>query len=80
MLDTDCAVECNIEFRDDNNVTLGIKTSSSSFICDTDYGNAMSVIVWATCNGFRGNNSEVKPLEITKGNTPFKIAEIYEIK
>ena len=80
MLDTGCAVEYNIEFCDDNNVTLGIKTSNSSFVCDTDYGNAMPVIMWAAFNGFRGNDSEVKPLETTKGNTPFENAEIYEIK
>ena len=96
MLDTGCAVEYNIEFRDDNNVILGNKTSNSTFICDTDYGNATSVIMWATFNGFRGKDSEVKPLETTttttttatstivtstnKGNTPFKVVEIYEIK
>ena len=80
MLDTGCAVEYNIEFRDDNNVILGTKTSKSTLVCDTDYGNATSVIMWATFNSFRGNNSEVKPLQIIKGNTPFKIVEICEIK
>ena len=35
--------------------------------------------MWATVNRFRGNDSEVKPIETTKGNTLFKIAEIYEI-
>ena len=80
MLDTGCAVKYSIEFRDDNNVILGIKTSNSTFICNTDYGNATSVIMWATFNTFRGNDSEVKPLETTKGNAHFKIVEIYEIK
>ena len=79
MLDTGCAVKYNIEFRDDNNVLLGTKSTYSTFICDMDYGKAASVIMWATFNSFRGNDSEVKPLEITKGNTPFKIAQIYEI-
>ena len=80
MLDTGCGVEYNIEFRDDNNVILGTKTSNSTFVCDTDYGNATSVIMWATFSRFRGNDSEVIPIETTKGNTPFRIVEMYEIK
>ena len=80
MLDTGCAVEYNIEFHDDNNVILGTKSTYSNFVCDIDYGNATSVIMWPTFNSFRGNDSEVKPLETNKGNTPFKIVEIYEVK
>ena len=75
VLDTGCAVEYNIGFRDDSNMILGNKTSNSSFICDTDYGNATSVIMWATFNGFRGNVTS-----INKGNTTIKIVEMYEIK
>ena len=96
MLNTGCTVEYNIQFRDDDNVILANKTSNSTFLCDTDYGNAASVMMWAIFNGFRGSDSEVKPLETAttttttvtsttvtstnKGNTPFKIVEIYEIK
>ena len=95
MLDTGCAVEYNIEFRDDNNVILGIKTSNSTFLCDTDYGNATSVVMWATFNGFRGVKSEVTLKTTTtstttatsttvtstsKGKTPVKVVEIYGIK
>ena len=80
MLDTGCAVQYVIEFRDENNVILGIKTSNSTFVCDTDYGNATSVIMWATFKSFKGSDSEVKALETTKGITPFKIVKIYEIK
>ena len=96
MLDTGCAVEYKVGFLDNNNVIIGNKTSNSTFICDTDYGNAASVIMWATFNGFRGKDSEVKSLQTSatttttststivtstsKGNTPFKVVEIYEIK
>ena len=49
-------------------MVLGNKTSNSSFICDTDYGNATSVIMWATFNGFRGNVTSTN-----KGNTTLKL-------
>ena len=96
MLNTGCAVEYNIEFRDDKNVILGNKASNRSPVCDTDYGNATSVIMWATFNGFRGSDSEVETLKTTtttttaatlttftftnRGNILFKIVEITEIK
>ena len=73
------------------NVTIN---SNKTFFCTNDYGYALSVVMWATFNGIKGNNSIAEPLQTTiratttttlatfsttrKGKIPMKIVEIKE--
>ena len=59
QLDTGCEVEYNIQFLDSKNVSLNnvtIMGSNDSF-CTNNFTSAFSVIMWATFNGTKGNNS-----------------------
>ena len=64
-LDTGCPVEYNIQFSNQNNLTLGNVTAilgNSTFYCTNNFSSAFTVIMWATFNNITGENSEVVPL------------------
>ena len=68
---TGCAVKYNIEFRDTNNMTLGVKTitGNNSFFCTDDFDNVSSVIMWATFKNETGFKSREVPLQTTTTTT-----------
>ena len=72
LLNTGCKVEYNIQFNDRNNSILGVKTSilgNKTFFCTNDYSSAWSVIMWATFNNIRGENSTKFLREFTTTTT-----------
>ena len=60
LLDTGCEVEYNIQFLDSKNTSLGNVTimDNNGLFCTNNFTNASSVIMWATFNDTKGDNSE----------------------
>ena len=94
-LNTNCGVEVNIQFLNKKDIILGNKTGiagNQTYFCTIEYGNASSVIIWATFNNITGDYSLAVPLGTTtttatsptsaavttssKGNTIYEVNEI----
>ena len=69
-------MEYTVQFMN-NSDTLGIVSNiTKKKICEEQFLNATSVVVWSTCNGTKGVESAVNVRVFTITTTPETITEI----